>query len=135
MAKRRDTVRNEVADIANSNADQHLDDNDWLAIKTVSSELFVHQPAFSRWAIAPFSNIEGAICIPLTDSLGSPRIFHAESSGCDTASLDYTMVGYSNSNSGYSNVWHHMPGIFSSESGFSSPAPGDDGTIVDIYVR
>ncbi len=135
VAKRRDTVRNEVITITNDNTDQHIGDSAWIAIKTISTELYVEQPAVSRWAIAPFSNIEGTICIPLTDSLSTPRIFHAESSGCDTASLDYTMVGYSNSNSGYSNVWNHMPGIFTSESGFSSPAEGADGTIVDIYVR
>lgn len=128
----RGTQRVEATDIVSFSSDQHLADNVWQAFKSISSEIYVYGYLSGRWVVAPFSNITSGVCVPLSDSLASSRIFHVEISGCNTPGSDYSMVGESNEYDGLFNIWNFNSGVYSSTSGFTGTGKTDG---VDIYVR
>ncbi|OZG73785.1 hypothetical protein BTA51_08215 [Hahella sp. CCB-MM4] len=134
VAVQRSTERLEATEINNFSSDQYLSDSQWQSVRAISSELYVYVVNSGHWAIAPFANITGSVCRPLTDSLSATRVFQVESSGCNATNGDYTMVGQSNSYTGNTTVWNYKAGVFSSTSGFSGHGNAN-GQGLDIYVR
>ncbi|MCH7375447.1 hypothetical protein MM182_08635 [Aeromonas sp. MR19] len=79
-------------------SNQYLNPGAWAQLKDESTEILFMQPNTKLWGIMSISQASNpAFCSPLDNNLSKAKIVHAEKSGCNTANLDYTVVGHPSS--------------------------------------
>lgn len=110
-----------VATISSLTENQYLANDKWENLMATSSEILFYQPDTTNWGIMDIATVSNSgICKPLTKDLGTNLLVHAESSGCDMTSLDYSMVGHPNP-SYQGSMYKHGPQIWSKTSSWSYP--------------
>ncbi|QTL35122.1 MULTISPECIES: fibrinogen-like YCDxxxxGGGW domain-containing protein [Pseudoalteromonas] len=95
----------ETQNITGFDQNYHLTDAQWVTLKNNSSDIKFIMPINGAYGIAEISVLNGANCIPLSDTLGitpgqtgnaRQRLFWHETSGCSGSGRDYSMLNYSN---------------------------------------
>ncbi|MBL0579017.1 hypothetical protein JD491_15575 [Aeromonas caviae] len=114
-------VRIPVATISSLTENQYLANDVWENLMAASSEILFYQPDTTNWGIMDIATVSNSgICKPLTKDLGTNLLVHAESSGCDMSSLDYSMVGHPSQNL-QGAMYKHGPQIWSKTSSWPYP--------------
>lgn len=114
-------ARTPVTTISSLTENQYLATEKWENLIATSSEVLFYQPDTANWGVMDIAAVSNTgICQPLTKDLGTDLLVHAESSGCDMSSLDYSMVGHK-STSYQGSMYKHGPQIWSKTSDWPYP--------------